>query len=341
MFDTGLVIAEWISGAGRRPPAFRAGTSGSPSRRGVASVHDGATGRTIVVDTDDAIPALVAAGLIDTGVALLYRGDSGTAAGVAGWRRTYLGTFTAAGSEVVVSDGFRLRQIRYGEAEFISFTVPTALLVTDEHDFSAFLRDADTAVAQGRFAEHLTDPLAVVANVASFGAPLDRAGPDRRIFVTADGSVSTSPFGAALGVADDGPTELLRRWRSGPAEGGDPIGLARTVPDPDRIEAIRERPWLPRYLEVVAVLQVIRSDRLNPGRVSGFGGRLTGGDQAAAGPDPLESTVLVQLPDAVWAVHPRSHHRFRLPDEQVRCAETELDRVEAVPSDRPPAGAWS
>ena len=333
MSDSGLIVAEWVSGLSRRPPAFPvAASADAPAGPKAESSSDVVGGRTIVVDTDDTIPALVAAGLLDSHAALLHRSPTAPGADAAGWRRTYLGSFTSAGSQVVLSDGFRLRQIRYGEAEFVTLTTPTALLITDEHDFSAFLRDADEAVERGRFADHLTDPFAVVANLAALGADKDRAGPQRRVFVTADGSVSTSPFGATLGLIGDGPAGLTHRWRDGPPDGGDTIALARVVPDPDRSDAIRERPWLRRYLEVVAVLQVIRSDRLRPGRVSGFGGRLTGLDQPG-GPDPAESTVLVQLPDAVWAVDPRSHARQAVPPEQVRSDETRLDRQQARPGD--------
>ena len=309
MRETERIIARWISGA--------TGDLGSTT---------GATGRTVVVDSDEWIPVLLSSGMIDATAALIHRGsDPGVAA--AGSSRTYTGTFTDPGAELIFADGFRLRQIRYGLADFTCLDAPTAFVLVDEHDFSAFLRDADNAWQTGVFANHVTHPLAVLANIAALGGPRELAGPDHRVYVCAEGSISTSPFGSPLGTAAERPAVVTGRWID--AHRSDPIdsnSLARVLPVNDRIDAIRERPWLGRYFEAIAVLRAIRGENLAPGRVSGFGGRLAGpGTPDTA--DAVGTPVLVQVGETVRAVDPVDGRWAALDPDQLGQAERELNRT--------------
>ncbi len=327
MPNTERIIAQWVSGASNehlRTTGSTAPDSGDP------------IGRIVVVDTDEWIPALVSSGLIDGGVALLHRGADaavGDIAAVASWRRTYAGSFLRSGADVVVADGFRLRQISYGLGDFTCIDAPTALVVMDEHDFSAFLRDADAAWETGAFANHVTHPLAVLANVAALGAVAGAAGPDARLFVGSDGAVSTSPFGAVLGRAEDGPAAVAKRWAAAHAEEPtDSVSLQSAVRGPDRVDAVGERAWLARYFEVATALRGIRAEHLHPGRVSGFGGRIV--DASAAGsarPDHAGLPVLVEVGQSVRAIDPASGAWTALGAAQAATAERLIDwPVEAL-----------
>ena len=323
MPNTERIIARWVSGASN--------AERGPSTAGGAD-DDDHIGRIVVVDTDDHIPALVSSGLIDGDVALLHRGNSvhprAAVADAAGWRRTYAGSFLRSGTDVVVADGFLLRQVSYGLGDFTPLDVPTALVVMDEHDFSAFLRDADAAWATGVFANHVTHPLAVLANVAALGGNATSSGPGCRLFVGPDGAVSTSPFGAVLGRAEDGPAVMADRWSAAhEVEPVDAVSLRSVVRESDRLDAVRERAWLGRYFQAASALRTIRAEHLYPGRVSGFGGRI--GDPSVTGvphPDRPALPVLVEVGRSVRAIDPASGAWAALTAGQAATTEQLIDR---------------
>jgi len=329
--DTEWIVTQWVSGVSI-PPVPAAAES-----FGTQTFPIGTIRTVVVVETDEWIPALVSAGVVDAHAALIHRGE--TPAIAAGWSRTYLGTFSDPVGDVVFADGFRLRQTRYGLADFSCLDTPTALVLVDEHDFSAFLRDADVAWGTGVFANHVTHPLAVLANVDALGAAIGRSGPDHRLFVGSDGSISTSPFGSTLGRASENPAMFTAGWDA--AHVGEPVdavSLRKSLRSNDRIDALIERPWLPRYFEVIAAIRSIRIDHLEPGRVSGFGGRLATSRVAAGpvsdSPDGCGLPILIELGDAVRAIDPTTGAWTLLTRAEVAAAEQVL--VRPAGATRPP-----
>ncbi len=323
MRDTERIVTEWVSGA-------RIAMSPPPAQNPYPDLSaNGPTVRTVVVETDEWTPLLLSTGVVDRRTALVHRDAKAVPA--AGWSTTYTGTFSEPAAEVVFADGFRLRHTPYGLAEFISLDAPTALILLDEHDFSAFLRDCDVAWATGVFANHVTHPLVVMANVAALGASTDRTGPDHRLFVGSDGSVSTSPFGSTLGWAWEDLGTINTGWIAAQRDGpSDAVALRKVLQGIDRLDAIAERSWLPRYFEAAAAIRSIRIEGLDPGRVSGFGGRLAGPSLIGGGstglPDPTGLPILVQVGAAVRAVDPATGACVSLSPAEVAAVERLLDR---------------
>lgn len=173
------------------------------------------------------------------------------------------------------------REQPYGLGAWAADPTPDAaggvvLRIGDEHDLSAFLRDADTALTTGLFADHLLRPDVLVADLASLGADFADAGPDHRLWVGPDGRVSTSPAGADLGDLQDTRALVSDRWRHRNGHGARPctVGLAAALDERDRADALADRPWLPRFHAVVRSLRGLRAHGLRPVAVSGFGRRL-------------------------------------------------------------------
>ncbi len=253
--------------------------------------------RTVVVEDARVVPDLVASGLLDTHSRLVVRSAETLSIAGPSVVASYRGTFAAADSTVEFDNGYQLNSRNYGSAEFLSFDRQTILRIGDADDFSAYLRDADSASLTGRFADHLTHPNVIVADVAGLGAPADDSGPYRRLFVFPDATVSTSPTGAALGDSTDGIATLDRRWRvaNDASAYPDAVALDRVVGDGDRAAALLERPWVQRYLLACNVIRLVRAEHRLPGRVSGFGGRISAGLPDSADPDSSDAPVLLQI----------------------------------------------
>ncbi len=253
--------------------------------------HDALT-PVVVVATDQWIPQLSAGGFLGPGAQLFRPASaaaeaSGTSVGVGappswaaadqGRAHTFEGDFTDPGSELRLSDGTRLAQSRYGLAQFSWLDTPAILRITDDDDFSAFLRDADVAKATGQFAAHTIHPTTVIADLAALGGGTESAGPSHRLFVFADGAVSTSPTGLPLGTVADSPAELNARWRELNAQSSRPcaICLGRAVGERDRLDALAERPWMDGYVNALRTLRNRSSgphgDRSRPPYAPGFG----------------------------------------------------------------------
>ncbi len=170
------------------------------------------------------------------------------------------------------------------------------LRVGDDHDLSAFLRDADRAMDTGCFAGHLLRPDTLVGDLSSLGDDFTAAGPDHRLWVAADGRVSTSQSGADLGRIEESPATVTARWRARNDGGTRPcaVGLAKVLDEGERTEALADRPWLARYHATVRAMRRLRARGLLPIAASGFGRRL---DRrvAAAQPGPVVDDATAPL----------------------------------------------
>jgi hypothetical protein len=211
----------------------------------------------------------------------------------------YRGSFLPADGRVSLPDAtIELRS--YGLAEFGELFGPTVLRVADDEDFSAYLRDADAARLDGRFAPHLTNPRVLVADLAALGGPAERSGPRDRLLVRPDGTISTSPTGGAIGRLGESTADLDRTWREhvSCSVAPCPVCLSAAVPERDRADALRERPWLARYLTAIEALRAAGRDGRTVGRVSGFGGRISPVlPWSPAVLDPVDAPVIIEIDD--------------------------------------------
>ncbi len=233
-------------------------------------------GRTMVIDADEWIPALIAGNLLEDSSRVFHREAGGLPTELRGRAETFAGRLLGGDSDLTFGNGLLVRQGHYGGSEFLSVDGPVMLRGSDDDDFSAFLRDADVAWTAGRFSRAVTSPLTLIADLCGLGGPADSGGPGDRIFVAATGVVSTSPTGRRLGVAGE-PWELIQqRWDdlNGASRRPCAVCLAGVLDEQDRADALTERPWLSRYLDAIAVIRTIRAGHLEPSQVSGFGGRL-------------------------------------------------------------------
>ncbi|MGE7435703.1 daptide biosynthesis RiPP recognition protein [Kitasatospora sp. NPDC001175] len=188
----------------------------------------------------------------------------------------YGGSFAECNAEASLGDDFYLQVQNYSISQYVSTMGPTLVRIADEADFEVWLSDADTAREKGEFAEFLADPMLLLADLPGLGAPLDGAGPRHRLYVRADGEVTVSPYGSALGRVGDDLKDLEAAWRQANAAGAHPcaVTLATAVPEALRAAALESRPWLAEYLLAVDALRDLRSRGVLRAHVSGFGGRL-------------------------------------------------------------------
>ncbi|MEO7127021.1 MAG: daptide biosynthesis RiPP recognition protein [Nakamurella sp.] len=243
------------------------------------------------------------------------------------------------GEELYFGDGLGVRIRNYGVADFESLDVPTAFIISDDDDFSAYLRDADTAWNSGAFAPYVTHQSALIANLACLGGAGDAAGPLNRLYVDDDGIARTSPVGRGLGALEDGLQALHRRWQRGNAVSvwPDTVGLEDVVSDGDRVAAFSERPWIGRYVSALRALRVARATGRVAQQVSGFSARLTPGLPLSEAPDRVDAPVLARFGAIYRALDPVGRAQIGLDPGQLRALELVLGGADMA--EVPDAGA--
>jgi hypothetical protein len=279
---------------------------------GIAAPDPGGDrGRVVVVASDEFAEQVVAV-FDDGGTAVLV--PSAPPPG----RRVvqYHGSFLPADGRVILPGSVSIDLRSYGLAEIGDLTGPTVLRVADDEDFSAYLRDADAARLGGVFARHLTDHRVLVADLAGLGGSAARSGPRDRVLVRPDGTVSTSPTGGSIGRLGDSIDALDRSWQAHVAcsVAPCPVCLQAALPERDRVDALRERPWLARYLAVVDALRAADRDGHAVRRVSGFGGRISPTlPWSSSVLDPGDAPVIIEIDDpAHLLVHDPASGQRRL-----------------------------
>lgn len=231
---------------------------------------------TIVTADPVHVTGLVESGLIGPETVLLAPGAHGPAIpGVVGFD----GALDEPGTEISIGDDFFLQTQDYATSEFMSIIGPTLVRISDADDFRLFLSDADRATAEGVFPEFAIAPAVRLADVPGLGSGPGEDGPRLRLYVNADGDISTSPGGSSLGRVGDPLTVLQASWDRANTASAVPcsVCLGETVPEADRSRELLERPWLGRYLAVLAALRTMTVNNVGGLRVSGFGGRITQG----------------------------------------------------------------
>ncbi|GAA3488732.1 daptide biosynthesis RiPP recognition protein [Streptomyces cremeus] len=226
--------------------------------------------QTLVLSDAAHVPAVVAAGLVGPST-LLLAPDDGT--GVPAPAVGYEGSLTEPGDELSNGQDFFLQTHSYASSPYMTVFGPTVVRLTDRPDFEAYLADADRALTDGVFPDFLLTSSVVLADAGALGGshhPAD--GPSVRLYADPDGYVSTTPTGAVLGTVDDSLDTLTRRF----AElGPDEAALGAVVPQDIRDQALRSRPFLPRYLKAITAMRILMAHGRTGLKVSGFGARLT------------------------------------------------------------------
>lgn len=281
-----------------------------------------ATGTAVaVLETADTLPAVLAAGLVGATGTVFVGGtdDAGPGSRAPGRPRVvgYRGSAAEPGEELSVGDDFFLQIQDYATSEYMSLLGPTLIRLCAPQDLEALLADADRARGTGEFAAFATNPAVQFADRSAYaGDPTAVDGPSLRLWVDADGAVSTSPDGALLGDVSDGPAAIAAAWREINRASARPcaVSLGRAVPEAVRVAALAVRPWLPDYLAALEALKDLHARGHHDVQVSGFGGRRS---PALAGVDGPEgpaggAPVLLWTDRDSFLVEPRAGRSFRI-----------------------------
>ncbi|MEU7527270.1 daptide biosynthesis RiPP recognition protein [Saccharothrix sp. NPDC042600] len=255
----------------------------------------------------------------------------------------YDGALVEPGDELRLDGGFALTLVDYRSAAFRLVAGPTLVRVTSGEDWAAFVEDADLARSEGVFPAFLLDEPVVLGDLCALGGGhrcvAERLG---RLHVDAAGRLRPAPGGATV--------ERAAGTVNGVA--GREICLAGVVADDVFADAVRARPWLGRYIAVLAVLRRVRRVRRGPVRVSGFGFRLlpglagaherpdapvlvssqgqflvvdgTSGRVVRVTPDAARVVELCQTAESPAAVLDRAADWWRLPEATARAAVTSV-----------------
>ncbi|MEU2288656.1 daptide biosynthesis RiPP recognition protein [Streptomyces sp. NPDC013178] len=267
-------IMSWGAG-GRRP----------------ASVPEGSVATIVLADARH-LDAVTASGLTGPGT-LVFVPGTGEASGNT---IPYGGSLADPGADFALGEDFYLQTQDYASSAYMSVLGPTLIRVFGLEDFSAFVADADRALHEGVFPEFLITPAVLLADTAALGGPRDGDGPALRLYVDAEGRVSTSPSGSPLGTVGDDLASLLTRYEHVNAASEAPcaVSLGGAVPEEARTAALQTRPFLGRYLAAVRTLRALTAQDVGGLKVSGFGHRLT---NSATGDADLRDPA---LPLVLW-----------------------------------------
>nr|WP_297422764.1 daptide biosynthesis RiPP recognition protein [uncultured Actinotalea sp.] len=281
--------------------------------RGGGRAAGGGAGVAVLADRA-ALDDVVAAGLVTAGTVVLVPAGDPEVPGTV----PYEGTLDEPGSEATLGDDLYLFTQDYSTSAYLSVIGPTLVRVFGDEDFRAFLADADQARAAGDFPPFLLAPAARLADLPGLGASSSQDGPGQRVFVRADGKVSTSPTGRDLGAAAVGLDDLEARWveLNRQEAGSCAVCLGAAVDPTTRAAALSERPWLRRYLDAIDALRDLTARGVAEVRVAGFGGHLLPDLEDFAledGPaDDLSAAVLSWTDDAAYLRDPARGRTFRL-----------------------------
>ncbi|MET8980888.1 daptide biosynthesis RiPP recognition protein [Streptomyces sp. NPDC004539] len=273
---------------------------------------------TVVLEDPAGLDALLGSDAAGPGTLVLvpgaeHRRDERTGATVVG----YEGSLSGAEGDASVDDVLFLQIQDYGVSPYMSLLGTTLVRMSGDTDFELFLADADAARAEGRFASFAVSPAVQLADVSALGARVPGDGPGTRLYVGRDGGVSVSPQGLRLGTVGDSAAGLRAEWErleaAGEVPGAVPLGAA--VPESLRGPAVRERPWLARYLAVLDVLRELQARGVTEPRVSGFGHRLVpelDAAEEALDVDDAEAPILCWTPEQAYVRVPGPGRTFQL-----------------------------
>ena len=188
----------------------------------------------------------------------------------------FAGTLDEPNAEMSIGYDFFLQTQDYATSPFMSVLGPTLVRVTGPDDLELFLADADRARKEGVFPDIAVVPAVRIADLPGLGAGPGVDGPQLRLYVNAEGEISTSIGGCSLGRVGDTLASLRANWDRRNAASTAPcaVCLGAVLPEADRTRELLARPWLGRYLAAVDGLRMLATREIVGLRVSGFGQRL-------------------------------------------------------------------
>jgi hypothetical protein len=292
----------------------------------------GSRATVVVLENADALPDILAAGLVDADSTVFVGGrdDAGPLSREPGHPRVigYQGSAGEPGEELSIGDDFFLQIQDYATSEYMSLLGPTLIRICGSEDFAAFLADADRARSTGGFAEFSTNPAVQFADQNAYGAAAvdgpEAGGPTLRLWVDGAGSVSTSVNGTVLGTIGDPFDTIARRWREINAGSSFPsaVCLGAGIGEDERSAALADRPWLPDYLLALDAIKDLHARGQRDVRVSGFGGRRS--TELAASDGHSAAQVLLWTEDANYLVDSRIGRTFRIDEPAARAVDAVL-----------------
>jgi hypothetical protein len=235
----------------------------------------------------------------------------------------YDGSLSDPGGDVQIGAQFFLQTQDYGTSEYLSLIGATLVKIVDGRDFDDFLTDADAAREKGNFADFLTHPLVRLCDVSALGGSIGHDGPRLRLYVDADGGISTTTAGARLGGLGDDLTALDVAWNKINGDSAQPcaVALARAVDEGTRVAELAARPWITRYHDAISALRGLRARDVGDGheiRVSGFGGRLVPELDEVEKPwdlQQVDAPLLLWTDRSSYLFSAGSERTFQLPTE--------------------------
>lgn len=275
------------------------------------------TGRTVVLESAELLPAVLAGDLVDERTLVLAPGPVTTDDPRV---LAHGGRLDEPGQEFTLGDDFFLQVQSYGLSEFVTIAGATLVRLADVEDLEDFVADAARVRTDGTFPIALVHPAVQFADAALLAGDLRTAGPTHRLYVDAEGRCSVSPAGVVLGTVGDALTTLEGAWAKRCAAGGPGAGLLAGAPDGDRVASLlAAEPWLPRYLQAADLVRALTARGLADVRVSGFGARLAEpGTEDLGGPgDPQ----VAWGGDTAYVADPRSGRIFGLGRDQAALVE--------------------
>ncbi|KHK96354.1 hypothetical protein LK09_15300 [Microbacterium mangrovi] len=188
----------------------------------------------VFVEPDAPIDAVKQLPAGDVGWVFAEQGQAEALAGTGTRVVPYTGRLDLLGGEVALAADVLVQTESYATAAYVAISVPTAFSVADEVDLSALRIDAEVALTEGRFPDHLTTPIVTVVDERALLVPILPPLPHvARLLVRADGEVLDGPLGAQTGP-DLGRAAPQRAGR-------DAVSLARFLGAAKVIRALRSR----------------------------------------------------------------------------------------------------
>ncbi len=124
----------------------------------------------------------------------------------------FAGTLDEPNAEMSIGYDFFLQTQDYATSPFMSVLGPTLVRVTGPDDLELFLADADRAREEGVFPDIAVVPAVRIADLPGLGAGPGVDGPQLRLYVNAEGEISTSIGGCSLGRVGDTLASLRANW---------------------------------------------------------------------------------------------------------------------------------
>ncbi len=229
----------------------------------------------------------------------------------------YTGSLDFVGDELALSSGLSVASFAYATGAYVPITGPTLFTIHSTEDVADFLSDADDAVNESVFRQHLFHPYVSFADECALSPSATCASASgARVFVGKDGSTQPSYFG-------------------GTAERCVPEATARS----ELQQGTSERPWLGRYLAVLGVMRRVSTRHVKEiPVVSGFGYRTTQGTLSKLPTERADAPIVLFDGSVHLVANPVTGQVLKAPPEAATIVEfmfgtsSRTEAIEAISS---------